>query len=296
MSQFDFGTIDPYVVDGVQLAGMLNQWRDAVHSWHRGPSRPAYVVPGMMWVNDSGGAANWVVNVFMGATIGDMPIFGYDTTTGAITWLASSTGTFVAQILHALSTANPAVWWTASNNPIDAKQWRETVTGTGALRLGAYNDAGVETAWIQFNRDGTITSSRVSAEFYATQNNISFITTAGGVCFYDVVTGNAGAFYNPATGRFTPPAGRYHLFASAGYYSSSTSIGNEQTIRKNGASALYSYSVSQLGGVPTTTAGALDVDANGTDYFDVLIRSSGVTPSGGYQNPALVFGAFRVGA
>lgn len=32
MSQYDFGTIDPYVDDGVTLADMLNNWRDAVHS------------------------------------------------------------------------------------------------------------------------------------------------------------------------------------------------------------------------------------------------------------------------
>jgi microcystin-dependent protein len=86
MSQFDFGTMDPYVVDGVQLADSLNQWRDALHSMHRAASRPPYAVAGMMWINDSAGAANWVVNIYMGATVGDKALFSYDTTTGAVTW------------------------------------------------------------------------------------------------------------------------------------------------------------------------------------------------------------------
>jgi hypothetical protein len=84
MSQYDFGTIDPYTDDGVALADMLNQWRDAVHSWHRGSARPSYAVPGMAWVNDVGGPTNWQVMVYMGPTAGDILWFVYNTTTGKI--------------------------------------------------------------------------------------------------------------------------------------------------------------------------------------------------------------------
>ena len=72
MSQFDFGTMDPYVVDGVQLADSLNQWRDALHGMHRGASRPPYAVAGMMWINDSAGATNWVVNIYLGPPVAPM--------------------------------------------------------------------------------------------------------------------------------------------------------------------------------------------------------------------------------
>ena len=82
MSQYDFGTIDPYTDDGVTLADMLNNWRDAIHSWHRGPARPSYAVPGMAWINDVGGPTDWQVMVYMGPAIGDVPWFSYDTTTG----------------------------------------------------------------------------------------------------------------------------------------------------------------------------------------------------------------------
>jgi hypothetical protein len=98
MSQFDFGTIDPYVVNGVQLASDLNQWRDAIYSMHRGATRPSYAVVGQMWINDSGGATNWVVNVYFGATVGDKPIWTYDTTTGVIRPVSGIAPTNVLQL------------------------------------------------------------------------------------------------------------------------------------------------------------------------------------------------------
>jgi microcystin-dependent protein len=84
MSQFDFGNIDPYVVDGVQLAGDLNQWRDALYAKHRGANRPSYVVPGLDWLNDAAGADSWVWNFFSGATRGDLALFNIDTVSGIV--------------------------------------------------------------------------------------------------------------------------------------------------------------------------------------------------------------------
>jgi hypothetical protein len=148
MSQYDFGTIDPYTDDGVTLANMLNSWRDAIHSWHRGPSRPSYVVPGMAWINDNGGATNWLVNVYLSPTVGDVVLFTYDTTTGAI---STGGGTVLAQ-----ATASPSVRWQATGNAANLKAWRATENPDGTLRFGAYNDAGVEVAGITFQRDGKL--------------------------------------------------------------------------------------------------------------------------------------------
>jgi hypothetical protein len=169
MSQFDFGTIDPYVVDGVQLADMLNNWRNAIHSWHRGGVRPTYIVPGMMWINDAGGATNWVVNVYLSPTVGDVAVFNYNTTTGAITVAAAAGGTFAAATLLAQAAASPSVQWNASGNPIDAKAWRATVNAAGALVLSSYNDAGAVIASITFNRDGTIATSQPTMRLYSEQ-------------------------------------------------------------------------------------------------------------------------------
>jgi len=148
MSQYDFGTIDPYTDDGVTLADMLNNWRDAVHSWHRGAARPSYAVPGMAWINDTGGPTNWLVMVYLGPSVGDLMLFTYDTTTGAISASAA--------ILLAQSAANPSMRWNATGNAADVKAWRATVPAAGTLRFGAYNDAGVEVGAIVFNRDGKL--------------------------------------------------------------------------------------------------------------------------------------------
>jgi microcystin-dependent protein len=87
--QFDFGNIDPFIVDGVQLANILNNWRDAVYSLQRGPTRPVYVVPGQLWIDDSGGTSNWVLKQHISPTLGDAPIWSINTVNGQIT-LASS--------------------------------------------------------------------------------------------------------------------------------------------------------------------------------------------------------------
>lgn len=63
MSQFDFGVIDPET-SGVELAALMQNWRNAVHSGHSGASRPSYVSAGMLWVQASGGALQ--INLFDG--------------------------------------------------------------------------------------------------------------------------------------------------------------------------------------------------------------------------------------
>jgi hypothetical protein len=151
--QFDFGQIDPFVVDGSALASMLNQWRDALHSLHRGPARPAYVVPGMLWIDDSGGPTNWVVNAYMGPAIGDRPLFQFNTTTGAVVQVADQ---YTAALLNAQAAANPAAQWSAIGNAVDQRTWRAVLLPSGVLQVQALNDAGVLLAGIDFNRNGTM--------------------------------------------------------------------------------------------------------------------------------------------
>lgn len=92
MSQYDFGVIDPLTKSGTQLADDLNQWRDALHSTHYGPTRPAYVKPGMCWVDSSttpprlklwDGAADRLLAYLDGASFtGDVSIAGNETFVG----------------------------------------------------------------------------------------------------------------------------------------------------------------------------------------------------------------------
>jgi hypothetical protein len=117
-------------------------------------------VPGMLWINDAAGPTNWILNVYMSPTIGDRPLFAYNTVTGEITVAAAAGGTIGAAVLLAQAAASPAVQWNATANPIDAKAWRMTVNGAGALVLSSYNDAGVLQQSFTFNRDGSLSTGQ----------------------------------------------------------------------------------------------------------------------------------------
>src|SRR5690349_4147195 len=153
MSQYDFGTIDPFVVDGTTLAGMLDNWRDALYSLHRGSVRPDYAVPGMLWINDVGGPTNWLVNIYLGPSVGDRPILQINTTTGAIANVADQ---ITAALLSAQATTNPQVQWFASTNPANSRYWRAVLLPSGVLEFQSLNDAGAVQNAIDFNRDGTM--------------------------------------------------------------------------------------------------------------------------------------------
>lgn len=63
MTQFnpDF-TGDP---SGAQfLDSIMPQWRDALHSCHKGNTRPTYALPGTLWIDDS--QTPWALNLFTG--------------------------------------------------------------------------------------------------------------------------------------------------------------------------------------------------------------------------------------
>lgn len=53
MSQADLGTIPTDTTSGVDLATLLKNWRDAVHSNHSGSTAPSYIQDGMQWIDSS---------------------------------------------------------------------------------------------------------------------------------------------------------------------------------------------------------------------------------------------------
>src|SRR5262245_37138770 len=99
MAQYDFGNIDPYVVDGVQLADIINQWRDALYGLQRGPSLPSFAVPGFFWINDSSGPNAWKVDLYGGPGGGNVTLFKIDTVAGTAT---------LPQAVQAVTQSNPA--------------------------------------------------------------------------------------------------------------------------------------------------------------------------------------------
>lgn len=54
MSQFNLDTpIDPTSKSGTTLAADLSSWRDAMHTWQSGASRPSYAVEGLQWLGNA---------------------------------------------------------------------------------------------------------------------------------------------------------------------------------------------------------------------------------------------------
>lgn len=53
MAQFDFAVMSAPDTDGFELADIISDWRDAVHSTHLGVTAPTYKVAGMLWLDNT---------------------------------------------------------------------------------------------------------------------------------------------------------------------------------------------------------------------------------------------------
>jgi hypothetical protein len=65
MAQHDYGNPQP-PFSGTQLNTTLRNWRDALHTLHRGANRPSYVQGGMLWVREVS-STNWELTFYDGA-------------------------------------------------------------------------------------------------------------------------------------------------------------------------------------------------------------------------------------
>lgn len=96
MSQSDFGNLESPLNGTTFFNSKLEPWRDALHSTHKGSSRPSYATAGMLWINDT--TNPWVLNGFTGSV--DVPLGTINTSTGEFTpsnvptqWGGSTGGT-----------------------------------------------------------------------------------------------------------------------------------------------------------------------------------------------------------
>lgn len=103
------------------------------------------------------------------------------------------------------------------------------------------------------------------------------------IVFPTVYSGNLGGYYNTSNGRFTPPAGRYHLTTwFSGQLNSNQFQIAVDSIRKNGVAIPNTSAVSSThaANFNCTVISDVIVDANGTDYFEVCAYSSAGWTSG----------------
>jgi len=156
-----------------------------------------------------------------------------------------------------------------------------------------YQWSSTYTAWLPL----AVTSAGVG-DFYANAiTNLASLTAGATVTllFGTVVSGNAGGWYSPGpggTGRFTPPAGRYHISAGYSAYSASGGMGSSLYLRKNGVTVVRVDNTSPSANQSVCPFIDVQLDANGTDYFDVqAFNNTAVSAITGTW-----FGAFPISA
>jgi hypothetical protein len=112
--QFDFGTIDPNVETGSELAADLNQWRTALHSTHGGVARPAYAAPGMLWLDQTDGFG-W--NLKMATATGDVVLHTVNSTTNTVVSMGNVAN--VRQVFNATPGHNISQGWNDGTSKLD---------------------------------------------------------------------------------------------------------------------------------------------------------------------------------
>ena len=115
-------------------------------------------------------------------------------------------------------------------------------------------------------------------DFYGIYVGADFVvgTTAITLPINTVVTGNSGGWYatgGGSIGRYTPPAGRYQIFAGMSFASGAAGAHGTIAIRKNGVAVVSEVSQSPGGGFSIQPIEGT-FDANGSDYFEIFVVSN----------------------
>lgn len=195
MSQSDFGTMDPVETSGSELAAILNAWRTALHSLHKGNDRPAYAVAGLLWIKDA--TDPWGLYVFDGAQ--DILIGSINTTTnvftpsfGALTGIlradgsggvAAATAAQIVAAIGALFVANADYATTAGSASTAGSAGTAAAIADGAVSSSAKVAANILTL-SKLARTGTagkpLLSGGAGLDFYVGDFPAAPVTSVGG--------------------------------------------------------------------------------------------------------------------
>lgn len=202
MTQYTF-SVDPNVHTGTDLANMLNAWKPAVHTNHRGTSRPSYAAAGMIWI-DSSVAGTDSIYFFDGSH--DVLLYQIDTATGDIILGGGGTPTKIENGTSKVEIAS------ANGNVV------ATIGGIPALTI---SDTGLTTP-LNLNVQGTTQLSKTVGVNYLP--NVSHIFTVGktvtdtqtnAILVYSYGAGthvsNSANFKSIFDTGITNPASVYHL-------------------------------------------------------------------------------------
>lgn len=156
MSQYNFGTIDPSVKTGTELAADLNNWRTALHSCHSGATRPSYAIANMIWI-DTSRAPLFDVMVFDGTADNLMFTINTDTHTASVVRTDSATG--AADIPSGTTAQRPVApefGFVRANTTTGAMEWWN---GTLWAAIGGGAQGGGNNNLVFFENDIHVTAS-----------------------------------------------------------------------------------------------------------------------------------------
>jgi Chaperone of endosialidase len=202
MSQFDFGTIDPNVKTGTQLASDLNAWRTALHSTHAGVARPSYAIPGMLWV-DQVSATDWRLK--LASATGDVVVGNVNPSTNVIIPQKFPDGALATPSVAFTSEPGLGIYRGAAGTLAIASGGSVLLSASPSLlAVGstAFQVNGNQTVLGTLHVDGvtTLTGQATSAGFVATGANTAFAYPAAINCAHysqglvQSGTGAAGSF------------------------------------------------------------------------------------------------------
>lgn len=228
MSQFDFGTIDPSTKSGTALASDLNSWRTALHTMHKGGSRPAYAVAGTMWLDDT--STPWEVYIYDGAddiligTVNSSTNAYSPTFTGNLTF--TDTGNRITGDFSNATVANRVMFQTSTANSGSALGVITNGTA-GVSRFEVFGTSDPTNGqYLRMNAQGGAMVSLESG-YYGTPASGTYLP----------MTTYVGGFENtrqPITGGFTvtAPAGLGYGIGAGGTVTQATSKATAVTLNK----------------------------------------------------------------
>jgi len=108
--------------------------------------------------------------------------------------------------------------------------------------------------------------------------------------FDQVISGNVDNAYDPATSKWQPPPGRYHVFATVGGWAGTATMLHAQ-LRKNDSIVIQATQVPAGSNWPGDPSVVANIDADGSDVFDIWTYAN----NGSVIDPHTAwFGAFPI--
>jgi len=190
-------------------------------------------------------------------------------------------------LVYGVGTNSGIVGDTPPSNPVAGQLWFNSALG----QLFVWYTDPNSSQWVPANPSTAATAGTTPGDFFATATITSWTATLTTPTTLVVQSGNSGGWFVPATGRYTPPAGRYVLYG--GFEGGNTGAATLNVIvpRKNGTQIISSHAAVSTANYLGAATFTITVDANGTDWFDWQANSTSNVNMGGY----IWFGAFPIG-